>query len=150
MISNRFTPEEVLELAKRYTREYHNAHGYNGDLPKLYYDTTAGWNATPELIAEQGSIYIYADKVYYASGGSVTSASMKIGDGTSYLIDMPFIDELISQEIMERISMLSGLVTDEERRFWNNKVTAYVMSVDQENLVLSNRNYVTDGDIYYG
>lgn len=56
----------------------------------IRYDTTANWNAQVQLTAERGVIYIYSDHAVDEDGKTV--AGIKIGDGTSYLIDMPFIN----------------------------------------------------------
>ena len=48
-------------------------------------------------------------------------------NGNVYITDLPFITDWIT----------SGLVTDEERTFWNNKVTAYIDHTNDESLILS-------------
>ena len=76
---------------------------------KIYYDTTEMWNSQNTLVAQKGCIYIYKDyrQVVHDDGSITTIPSMKIGDGTSYLIDLPFADG----------------ITQEDREFWNNKVS---------------------------
>ena len=76
---------------------------------KIYYDTTEMWNSQNNLVAQKGHIYIYKDyrSIVNDDGSITTIPSMKIGDGTSYLIDLPFIDG----------------ITQEDREFWNNKVS---------------------------
>lgn len=57
----------------------------------IHYDTTANWNSKPLVIAERSHIYIYSDYTTTVKDGeTVYVPAMKIGDGSSYLIDMPF------------------------------------------------------------
>ena len=57
----------------------------------------------------------------------------KIGDGTSYLIDMPFNDDVMSRHVADSVIHISST----ERTFWNNKVTCYLDVNNLENLVFS-------------
>lgn len=57
---------------------------------KIQYDTTANWDAQVQLIAERGTFYVYSDHSVDENDNPVPG--LKIGDGTSYLIDMPFVD----------------------------------------------------------
>lgn len=56
----------------------------------IRYDTTANWDAQSQLIAERGVVYVYSD--HAVDENSHLVAGIKIGDGTSYLIDMPFVN----------------------------------------------------------
>ncbi len=62
------------------------------DRTAIHYDTTENWNSRTMLVGERSHIYIYSD---YTStvidGETVPVPAMKIGDGNSYLIDMPFV-----------------------------------------------------------
>ena len=62
------------------------------DRTAIHYDTTENWNSRTMLVGERSHIYIYSD---YTStiidGETVLVPAMKIGDGNSYLIDMPFV-----------------------------------------------------------
>lgn len=62
------------------------------DRTAIHYDTTENWNSRTTLVGEKSHIYIYSD---YTStvidGETVLVPAMKIGDGNSYLIDMPFV-----------------------------------------------------------
>lgn len=77
--------------------------------------TTAEWESTPEYLSKSGCIYVYTD---YIDG---VSPAIKIGDGKSYVVDLPFF---------------SSNVTDEEREFWNNKVSAKLNDSNPEILIL--------------
>lgn len=111
-----------------------------------YYDTTAAWNMQPELIAERGGIYVYSDKatIYDAVGNPTLVPGIKIGDGTSYLIDMPFVGDEIIYALIQHTSNNVRHITAEERTFWNNKVSSYLDAHDSENLILSKIDYVED------
>lgn len=72
-------------------QQYINIGG--SDYTKIYYDTTEGWNAKRELIAQNNTLYIYTDGSSYTDGeGTVRNLpAMKLGDGTTYLIDLPLV-----------------------------------------------------------
>ena len=112
-------------------------------LGNVYYDTTAAWNAQSELIAEEAAIYIYSDCQIYEdeSGNQYPLAGLKIGDGTSYLIDMPFVTDNMSGALITHLADHVAHVTAEERAFWNNKVSAYIDHTSSELLVLSKKTY---------
>lgn len=119
-------------------------------LGKVYYDTTAAWDAQPELIAEEAVIYIYSDyQIYEDEAGNQTAiAGLKIGDGTSYLIDMPFVTDNMSGALIKHLADHVVHITAEERAFWNNKVSAYMDHTHDELLVLSKKTYEDEnGDI---
>lgn len=81
--------------------------------------TKAEWNAEPQYMTVKDMIYVYTD--YRQEEDPTTHEiknipAVKIGDGTSYLIDMPFATIPITEEDIER---------------WNNKSTLNV-EVDEE------------------
>lgn len=104
-----------------------------------YYDTTAAWNMQPDLIPERGDIYVYSDKatIYDAVGNPTLIPGIKIGDGTSYLIDMPFVGDEILYALAQHVNNNVRHITSAERIFWNNKVSGFLDEHDSENLVLS-------------
>ena len=55
---------------------------------KIYYDTTANWNAQ-SIKSEKGCIYIYSDAKMYEA---VPLPRFKVGDGMRYLGNIPFMD----------------------------------------------------------
>ena len=85
---------------------------------KAVYNTTAGWNSTPTLVAQNEVMYVYTDGLQY-SGGYIPR--IKIGDGSSYLIDLPFLNE----EEIDHINNQLIHVSAADRLSWNNKVTTY-------------------------
>lgn len=96
--------------------------------------TAEEWNQDIYYQSQANVLYIYRD---YKQVDGIKVSAMKIGDGTSYLIDLPFIGESISQRLENHIADTISHITDQERDFWNNKVTAFSDSVDNENLILS-------------
>ena len=91
--------------------------------------TTAEWNENPTLVSEEGVLYIYTDRSTTSGGYAIPG--FKVGDGTTYLIDLPFSDADFTNHINNTVVH----ITAEERAFWNNKVTAYMGNTEQ--LVLS-------------
>lgn len=90
-------------------------------------DTTEAWNSQPNLIAKKGHLYFYTD---YKNVGGENIAGLKLGDGTSYLIDLPFVDAQFQEHISDTIVH----ITQQEREFWNNKNRAVITG---ENLILT-------------
>ena len=92
----------------------------------LYADSTSGWAENESKISEAGALYIYTDAETF--NGKVI-AKVKIGDGTSSLADLSFIDAPYSAHIADT----DVHITAAERAKWNNKVSA---SVTDEQLAL--------------
>lgn len=118
-------------------------------LQGIYYNTKAGWNAQPTLVAEQGAIYIYKDYSTVTDGNETKDVpALKIGDGTSYLIDMPIVNGDIADMLLDHINNAVIHVTSDDKTFWNNKSSAYSDPSANETLVLSNTNFMLGGIIY--
>jgi len=98
---------------------------------KVLYATTATWNSQPQLISDRGFIYIYADYRQNETGQNIPS--MKVGDGNAYLIDMPFVDELLYEHLLDNVQH----ITQEEREKWNNKVRCYMSDAKDDLLVFT-------------
>ena len=79
-----------------------------------YSDTSENWARKTTLVSIADVLYIYTDN----NGGVI---GVKMGDGTSYVVDLPFMT-----------------VTPAERNSWNNKVRCYLSSLDSENLIFTN------------
>lgn len=116
----------------------------------IQYHTEAEWNAQPTLLTAEGALYIYSDhtKVIDPQTGEVTIIpALKIGDGVSYLSQLPFIGGGVSPEVEEEIEELEQTVNDHitdgplhvsdgDRDEWNSKVKARVDEENPETLVL--------------
>lgn len=108
-------------------------------LRAVYYDTTENWNLQAGLIGERGAIYIYSDyqTIYDDVGNPTFIPGIRIGDGTSYLIDRPFVSEVTADLLLDHISNTHVHLTDEERYFWNDKVTCYQDPDDPERVIFT-------------
>lgn len=95
-------------------------------------DTTEGWNEQPDLISEENTLYVYMDK---DDDGNITKVLFKVGDGTTYLIDIPFASPSI-YDFEQHVNDTNIHVTTEEKTFWNNKWRGYL---DTENLYFTIR-----------
>lgn len=87
---------------------------------QIFSDTTENWNTRTFLIGKKDCLYVYTD---YKQEDGKDIPAFKVGDGLAYLIDLPF--------------SYMGNVTAEQIEFWNNKVTAFIDTVEEENLILS-------------
>lgn len=103
---------------------------------RIHSDTTSNWASQPFLIAMKDHIYVYTD---YVTLYNEPVPGIKIGDGTSYLIDLPFVSGN-TRSLYEHITDRIKHVSLEERLAWNNKVTCFMSAVDPEGLVFTKRN----------
>lgn len=117
-------------------------------------DTKANWAAARGFIPLAGEVIVYNDyktKTYEVEeyGEIVTKTvlipNVKIGDGNSYVQDLPFVDTDLRDTLMEHINNQELHTTLQEKTFWNNKINvddAYEQIHDvliDETLIL-NRN----------
>ena len=98
---------------------------------RIYYASTATWNSQPELVSERGYVYIYSD--YRKNDQDQDIPCAKVGDGSAYLIDLPFTDDIYAKHIINTHIH----VTDGEREKWDNKVTCFLDPTNDENLIFS-------------
>ena len=91
-------------------------------------DTKEHWDAQPSLISEKDVIYIYTNYKTIDNGDGTYTIypGMKIGDGSAYLIDIPFIGEGDG-----------SIVTPEDIARWNNKWRGYMNENNPENLIFT-------------
>ena len=100
----------------------------------VHIETTSYWNSHPGFIGIKNHLYVYSDWDQY-DGKNIPA--MKVGDGTSYLIDQPFISTNVSL-LMNHIHDNIRHITQEEREFWNNKVRCDdTQTVDSETLIFT-------------
>lgn len=109
---------------------------------EMHYSTTDSWNQNVELISQENHMYIYTDyKVITDGVGNRTYVpGLKIGDGTTRVIDLPFIctyDQQTADSLEDHINNMTIHITQAEREFWNNKVRAYKSDVLDEVLVFT-------------
>lgn len=87
---------------------------------KLEANTKEYWNSQPTLVSTLNKLYIYTN---YSQENGHDVPAFKVGDGLAYLIDLPF--------------SYMGNIPAEQIEFWNNKVTAYLDTIQAETLVLT-------------
>lgn len=96
---------------------------------KIYYGTCDYWASQPTLISERGSFYVYSD-YYYDDNQPIPG--VKIGDGSAYVVSLPFTDK----RMVEHITDSSIHLSEQDRLKLENSVCAEMSSVDTENLIL--------------
>ena len=95
------------------------------------FNTTATWNNEPSFRSQANTLYIYTDYQQDDYGNFI--AGIKVGDGNSFLIDMPFLDE----QYLQHIHNTTIHITQQERQFWNNKVRCYYSQIEDDTLVFT-------------
>lgn len=84
----------------------------------ILYASTETWNSQPELVAKEGWLYIYSD--YHKDIQNNNVASIKVGDGTTLLSEVPFVDKLLYLHTADEIIH----ITQAEREKWNKSANA--------------------------
>lgn len=98
----------------------------NANLDKqVLFNTEAGWSAQTSLVSKANTIYVYTDHSVDPQGNNV--AGIKVGDGSAYVVDLPFIDAIVTEHMADTTLH----ITDTERTFWNNKVRCYYAGTEQ-------------------
>lgn len=103
----------------------------SGGDKEVFYGTTEYWNSQPQYIPIRGCIYIYSDHEQDDQGNNIPG--IKIGDGTSYLIDMPFTDKKYAEHITDTLIHVSP----NDRAFWDGKVRCFIDPTNLEKLVFT-------------
>lgn len=105
-------------------------------------DTTENWNAARSFIPLRGEIIIYTDHSHIDDGygNTINVPGIKIGDGSAYLIDLPFVGNDVRYEILHELRQhtedWSIHVSESDRIRWDNKLN---YSINDGNLIF-NRN----------
>lgn len=93
-------PKKINRTTNEYVREIRDTLSGGGSsspetttpLSGIYYGTSSSWNEKASLISQAGHIYIYSDyQSTTVNGETYNIPAIKIGDGSSYLIDLPFV-----------------------------------------------------------
>lgn len=111
------------------------------DDSNINIQSTSHWNIeNKHYIPKLGEIIIYTDGETYINeyDQTIIIPKMKVGDGTTYVADLPFLNEKQSALIREHINNNIVHITNAQRNFWNNKLNCQSAIVD-ETLIL-NRN----------
>lgn len=96
----------------------------------VVFGTTSYWDSQSQLISKENTLYVYTDGF---TKDFKNIARMKVGDGVTRLIDLPFIDVVYYDHTEDPTIH----ITQKERDFWNNKVSCYT---EGENLVFTTEN----------
>ena len=107
------------------------------------FGTIAEWQARYNFVAPRGTIMIYTNHgTVEIDETTVTVPGIKIGDGSTPSIDLPFVGDDVKQELLtiinNHINDNVRHITAAERSFWNNKLNCED-TVASNNLIL-NRN----------
>ena len=102
-----------------------------GKKANIEMKTTAEWNENRSMIGQENTFYIYTDRDQKedGEGNIINIPGIKVGDGRAYLIDLPFVDDLL----LTHINNLDIHVTLADKAFWSNK-----LNVDDEQQIIDN------------
>ena len=99
--------------------------------------TTAYWSSQTSYIPPAGELVIYSDyKQITKNGQNYNEPAIKVGDGTTYVVDLPFVHELNDALLTNHINNTIVHITDNERTFWNHKVNCEDI-IEEETLILN-------------
>ena len=108
------------------------------DKMTYYSRTKSDWDSDRTLISEKDVLYIYSDyKVIQNEDQDFYIPGIKLGDGKTYLIDLPFLNNInsdIDKQILQHVKNKDIHITSQQRLFWNNKLN---LTMDNENLVFN-------------
>ena len=108
-------------------------------------DTTANWSAAIGFVPLAGEVIIYTDyktiqKEIDGELRNVVIPGVKIGDGQTYVQDLPFTDAELRDTIMSHINNENIHVSLQEKLFWNNKLNVDDYAELVDGALVLNRN----------
>lgn len=86
---------------------------------QVLFGTDAQWAAQTSLVSDANTLYVWRDHATDAQGNEI--AGIKVGDGSAYVVDLPFTDELLVEHMADSVRH----VTAQERAFWNAKWSGF-------------------------
>lgn len=95
-------------------------------------DTTANWDEHKSFVPKKGEFIVYTDyKTTTNSDGKVVNiAGIKIGDGDTYCIDLPFVTDAVDSKVLNMLKQheenLVIHVSKADRDRWDGKVSCYI------------------------
>ena len=109
---------------------------------KMKSDTTANWSSQPSFVPLNGELIIYTDYETRTDehGNTINAPGIKIGDGSTYGVDLPFVGDEMRDMLLAHISNTSMHVTPLEKIFWNNKLNVTDAQEVIDNVLVLNRN----------
>lgn len=103
---------------------------------QLKHDTKEHWESVQAIFTPRaGELIIYDDYKIDKSGKKIPG--IKIGNGNSFVRDLPFIDDIVYEQIKDFIQNNPSLIPDEDRNFWSNKIDCYIDPIDSEHLIFT-------------
>lgn len=104
-----------------------------------YSKTKEEWNSDITFLSEKNVLYIYSNFKVFSKNEQeeIYLPGLKIGDGKSYLIDLPFLNDFdnnIEKVLLDHISNNNIHISDQQRNFWNNKLN---YELQDETLILN-------------
>ncbi len=84
---------------------------------------TSYWNEHRDYVPDAGEMVIYTDRTVI---DGVAYPGIKIGDGSAYVVDLPFLGDDVTDQIVDvlnnHVNNTDIHVTPEEKAFWNAKL----------------------------
>lgn len=101
----------------------------------IHSKTSEEWHQQTGVLSQKNNFYIYTDRYKKEDdqGNIIEIPGIKVGDGKSYIIDLPFVDEIFD----DHIHNMDIHVTLAEKQFWNNKVRTQDSEIDEQNLIFT-------------
>lgn len=113
------------------------ASGRISDIP-IHYGTTEHWNSQPDLIGKKSHIYVYSDYAETEIDGEIVAVpNIKIGDGSAFLIDNPFVTKSVEDILNLHLNDGDVHISETERDFWNEKVRCFIDPEDPEKIIFT-------------
>ena len=108
-------------------------------------DTTLHWNQARGFIPLAGEVIVYTDyktiqKEIDGEVRQIKVAGLKIGDGTTYVQDLPFVNEDLRDKTIEHIDNSDIHVILADKLFWNNKLNINDAAEVVDGALILNRN----------
>lgn len=105
---------------------------YNINDDRIFVGTTEDFSDST-LIPRKNDIYVYSDA---RVEDGITYPGIKVADGKAYLVDLPFLGDSVAKVIEDHISNDKAHVSEEDREFWNNKVSCKIEENENENILV--------------
>lgn len=113
------------------------ASGRISDIP-IHYGTTEHWNSQPDLVGKKSHIYVYSDYAETEIDGEMVAVpNIKIGDGSAFLIDNPFVTKSVEDILNLHLNDGDVHISETERDFWNEKVRCFIDPEDPEKIIFT-------------
>ena len=104
-----FLDKAGLKLIKRYIDQ-------SVTSASIQYGTTEYWNSKQGYVPAKGEIIVYSDHSTIEKDGQIIDVpGIKIGSGNGYVQDLVFIDDGISDALLDHINNTTIHVSSEDR-----------------------------------